>query len=102
MGVAEKSEDKKLTTVVDGFIEKNKGFARLISREALSADEQNVSDAVNQFFERLELSIKQMLAEDSDNLIAQPGVSAQLKSAVMLAALNSYGKSKIIEIEKKL
>jgi len=28
------------------------------------------------------------------------GVSAQLKSAVMLAALNSYGKSKIIEIEK--
>jgi TetR/AcrR family transcriptional regulator len=33
------------------FIEKNKGFARLISREALSSDEQNVSDAVNQFFE---------------------------------------------------
>ena len=28
------------------------------------------------------------------------GVSAQLKSAVMLAALNSYGKSKIIETEK--
>jgi len=39
------------------FIEKNKGFARLVSREALSSDEQNVSDSVNQFFERFELSI---------------------------------------------
>ena len=34
------------------FIEKNKGFARLLSREALSSDEQNVSDNVNQFYER--------------------------------------------------
>ena len=37
------------------FIEKNKGFARLLSREALSSDEQNVSDSVNQFYERFEL-----------------------------------------------
>ena len=29
------------------FVEKNKGFARLLSREALSSDEQNVSDNVN-------------------------------------------------------
>ena len=35
------------------FVEKNKGFARLLSIEALSSDEQNVSDNVNQFFERL-------------------------------------------------
>ena len=34
------------------FVEKNKGFARLLSREALSSDEQNVSDNVNQFYER--------------------------------------------------
>ena len=31
------------------FVEKNKGFARLLSREALSSDEQKVSDSVNQF-----------------------------------------------------
>ena len=30
------------------FVEKNKGFARLLSREALSSDEQNVSENVNQ------------------------------------------------------
>ena len=76
------------------FIEKNKGFARLISREALSASEQNVSDAVNQFFERLELSIKQMLAEESDNLIAQPGISAQLIVTCLEGNVGRYIRSK--------
>ena len=76
------------------FIEKNKGFARLVSREALSTDEQNVSDAVNQFFERLELSIKQMLAEDSDNLIAQPGISAQLVVTCLEGNVGRYIRSK--------
>ena len=76
------------------FIEKNKGFARLVSREALSTDEQNVSDAVNQFFERLELSIKQMLAEDSNNLIAQPGISAQLIVTCLEGNVGRYIRSK--------
>ena len=76
------------------FIEKNKGFARLISREALSSDEQNVSDSVNQFFERLELSIKQMLAEDSDNLIATPGISAQLIATCLEGNVGRYIRSK--------
>jgi len=76
------------------FIEKNKGFARLISREALSASEQNVSDAVNQFFERLELSIKQMLAEESDNLISQPGISAQLIVTCLEGNIGRYIRSK--------
>ena len=35
------------------FVEKNKGFARLLSREALSSDEQKVSDSVNQFLKDL-------------------------------------------------
>ena len=76
------------------FIEKNKGFARLISREALSSDEQNVSYAVNQFFERLELSIKQMLAEDSNNLITQPGISAQLIVTCLEGNVGRYIRSK--------
>src|SRR5210317_2476708 len=76
------------------FIEKNKGFARLISREALSSDEQNVSDSVNQFFERLELSIKQMLAEDSENLLTTPGVSAQLIVTCLEGNVGRYIRSK--------
>ena len=76
------------------YIEKNRGFARLISREALSSDEQNVSDAVNQFFERLELSVKQMLSENSENLITQPGMSAQLFITYLEGNVSRYIRSK--------
>ena len=76
------------------FVEKNKGFARLISREALSADEQNVSDSVNQFFERFELSIKQMLSEDQDTLLTQPGISAQLIVTCIEGNVGRYIRSK--------
>ena len=58
------------------FVEKNKGFARILSREALGPAEKNVIDAVNQFFNSLELSVKQILA-DEKKLIAPAGLCAQ-------------------------
>ena len=76
------------------FVEKNKGFARLLSREALSSDEQNVSDNVNQFYERLELFFRQVLKEDSDNLVTQPGVSAQLIVTALEGNVSRYIRSK--------
>ena len=59
------------------FVEKNKGFARILSREALGPAEKNVIDAVNQFFNSLELSVKQMLA-DEKKLVVPAGLSAQI------------------------
>lgn len=76
------------------FVEKNKGFARLLSREALSPSEKNVSDSVNQFYERFELTIKQILAEDIDGLISQPGISAQLISTYLEGNVSRYIRSK--------
>jgi len=76
------------------FIEKNKGFARLLSREALSSDEQNVSDNVNQFFERFELILRQMLKEDASNLTTQPGISAQLIVTSLEGNIGRYIRSK--------
>ena len=76
------------------FIEKNKGFARLLSREALSVDEQNVNDNVNQFYERYELFLRQVLKEDGDNLITQPGVSAQLILTTLEGNVSRYIRSK--------
>ena len=76
------------------FIEKNKGFARLLSREALSSDEQNVSDNVNQFFERFELILIQMLKEDTSNLSTQPGISAQLIVTSLEGNIGRYIRSK--------
>ena len=76
------------------FIEKNKGFARLLSREALSSGEQNVGEDVNQFYERLELVIRQILKEDSDNLISQAGLSAQVIVTVLEGSIGRYIRSK--------
>ena len=76
------------------FVEKNKGFARLLSREALSSDEQNVSDAVNQFFERLELVLRQMLKEDEEILRTQAGISAQLIITTLEGNVSRFIRSK--------
>ena len=76
------------------FVEKNKGFARLLSREALSPSEKNVSDSVNQFYERFELTIKKILAEDSDKLISQPGISAQLITTYLEGNVSRYIRSR--------
>ena len=76
------------------FVEKNKGFARLLSREALSSDEQNVSDNVNQFFERLELVLRQMLKENEDELRTQAGISAQLIVTVLEGNISRFIRSK--------
>ena len=79
------------------FLEKNKGFARILSRDALSSNEQNVTDAVNQFFERLELAIKQILAEETPKLIAQPGISSQLIVTTLEGTISRYIRSKFKE-----
>ena len=60
------------------FLEKNKGFARILSREALGPNEKNVIDAVNQFYERLELAMKQILTPHKELLQLTPGISAHL------------------------
>ena len=76
------------------FVEKNKGFARLLSREALSPAEKNVSDSVNQFYERLELTLKKILADGSDALVSQPGISAQLITTFLEGNVSRYIRSK--------
>ena len=76
------------------FVEKNKGFARLLSREALSSDEQNVSENVNQFYERFELVLRQILKEDEKNLRAQAGVSAQLIITALEGNIGRFIRSK--------
>ena len=79
------------------FVEKNKGFARLLSREALSENEQNVSDDVNQFYERFEMVLRQILKEDEKKLITQPGISAQLIVTTLEGNISRYIRSKFKE-----
>jgi len=72
------------------FLEKNKGFSRILSREALGPNEKNVIDAVNQFFERLELSIKQILALDKESINFTPGISSHLLISAMEGIISRF------------
>ena len=92
--ISAKEKVKKIFIFFILFIEKNKGFARLLSREALSSAEQNVSDNVNQFYERFELVLRQMLKEDEKNLTTQAGISAQLIITVLEGNIGRYIRSK--------
>ena len=80
------------------FLEKNKGFARILSREALSPNEQNVIDAVNQFYERLELSIKQLLSSKKDSLKLTSGHSAHFITSIMEGIISRFIRNKFKEI----
>jgi TetR/AcrR family transcriptional regulator len=80
------------------FLEKNKGFARILSREALGPNEQNVIDSVNQFYERLELSIKQLLSSKKDALQLTPGQSAHLITSIMEGMISRFIRNKFKEM----
>tara|TARA_B100000945_G_scaffold218392_1_gene176280 strand:+ start:327 stop:899 length:573 start_codon:yes stop_codon:yes gene_type:complete len=80
------------------FLEKNKGFARILSREALGPSEQNVIDSVNQFYERLELSIKQLLASKKSSLRLTSGQSAHLITSIMEGMISRFIRNKFKEI----
>ena len=80
------------------FLEKNKGFARILSREALGPSEQNVIDSVNQFYERLELSLKQLLSSKKDSLKLTAGQSAHLITSLMEGMISRFIRSKFKEV----
>ena len=80
------------------FLEKNKGFARILSREALGPSEQNVIDSVNQFYERLELSLKQLLSSQKDSLKLTAGQSAHLITSLMEGMISRFIRSKFKEV----
>tara|TARA_B100001113_G_C21097334_1_gene617117 strand:- start:960 stop:1532 length:573 start_codon:yes stop_codon:yes gene_type:complete len=80
------------------FLEKNKGFARILSREALGPGEKNVIDSVNQFYERLELSIKQLLSKEKDSLRLTSGQSAHLITSIMEGMISRFIRNKFKEI----
>ena len=55
---------------------------------------ENVADDVNQFYERFELMLRQMLKEDNSNLTTQPGISAQLIVTSIEGNIGRYIRSK--------
>lgn len=77
---------EKTLTLVLTFAEKNPGMCRLLSGDALAGETDRLRQRIQQFFERIETQLKQILreAEMREGLVPTQTVSAE---ANMLTAL---------------
>lgn len=54
---------EQILTLLLAFVEKNPGMARILTGDALAGESDRLRQRINQFFERLETQIKQILRE---------------------------------------
>lgn len=54
---------EQILTLVLAFVERNPGMARILTGDALSGETDRLRHRVNQFFERLETQLKQIMRE---------------------------------------
>jgi len=88
---------EQILTLLLAFVQKNPGMARILTGDALSGETDRLRTRVNQFFERLETQIKQVLreAEAREGLRTQitPGASANLLMAAAEGRIRQFVRS---------
>ena len=77
---------RRLVMMVLQFAEKNPGMTRVMVGEALVFENDRLQDRMNQFFDKLESSLKQSLRDASAaSGAATPTVDAQVRASVAVA-----------------
>ena len=77
---------RKLVTMVLQFAEKNPGMTRVMAGDALVFENDRLQERMNQFFDKLESTIKQSLREAAAfGSAAAPTVDAQVRASVVTA-----------------
>lgn len=93
---------EQVLTLVLAFVERNPGMARILTGDALAGESDRLRQRINQFFERLETQIKQILreAEAKDGLrtATTAGASANLMLAATEGRVRQFVRS---EFRKK-
>ena len=89
---------RKLVTLVLQFAEKNPGMTRVMAGDALVFENERLQERMNQFFDKLEASLKQTLREAAASTsAATPTVDAQVRASVitafMLGRLQRFSRS---------
>jgi TetR/AcrR family transcriptional regulator len=101
--IAEREPDpalrsRLLVTMVLQFAEKNPGMTRVMVGDALVFENDRLQERMNQFFDKLESSLKQSLRDASAaNGAATPTVDAQVRASVatafMVGRLQRFARS---------
>jgi TetR/AcrR family transcriptional regulator len=93
---------EQVLTLVLAFVERNPGMARILTGEALAGETDRLRQRINQFFERLETQLKQIMreAEAKDGLRTQTtaGASANLLIATVEGRIRQFVRT---EFRKK-
>ena len=77
---------RKLVVMVLQFAEKNPGMTRVMVGDALVFENDRLQERMNQFFDKLESSLKQSLRDAaSASGAATPSVDAQVRASVIIA-----------------
>lgn len=77
---------KRIVTVVMQFAEKNRGLVRVMVGDALVFENERLQQRMNQFFDKMESTLKQCLRDDSSNFGSDiPTLDAQVRASVLAA-----------------
>lgn len=77
---------EQVLTLVLAFVERNPGMARILTGEALAGETDRLRQRINQFFERLETQLKQILREAEVKNGLRTHTTAGASANLMLSA----------------
>jgi TetR/AcrR family transcriptional regulator len=76
----------RIVTVLLQFAEKNPGMTRVMVGDALVYENERLQNRMNQFFDKVEASLRQVLRESAaENGSATPTVAAQVRASALTA-----------------
>jgi len=89
------AQAEQIVAVLLGFAEKNSGMTRVLIGDALVNEDERLQTRMNQFYDRLEASLKQSLriAQASGRWPGDPGADANAMLAFVLGRWQLYAKS---------
>ena len=75
----------RIVAMLMQFAEKNPGMARVMVGDALVLENERLQQRMNQFFDKIEATLRQCLRSDAQAVSPTPSVDAQVRAAVLVA-----------------
>lgn len=81
---------EKILSLLLGFSEKNPGLTRILSGDILTGETERLRVRINQFFERLETQVKQVLREGEMNKELSFAIPVQVQANLLIAVVEGH------------
>lgn len=81
---------EKILSLLLGFAERNPGLTRILSGDILTGETERLRIRINQFFERLETQVKQVLREGEMNKELSLAIPVQVQANLLIALIEGH------------